>query len=262
MADYSIMSLNLKNTGPLNIGSMAFEDRVSSIEELICWNDPDLIGIQELTDDMIPFLPHTFDAYQFYGKARGNEDFYANERCCILFKKDRFDILSGSTFWLSDTPDKCGSFYPGSIYPRIATIGILQDRTDGTIFTFANTHLDHVLPAVRTRQALVLRNELLKRRRGEFLILTGDFNATRVSAAITLLSTPSDPLEIKDLAPRQGATIRDRFASTFHRRMPIDHIFVSKKMDAKCCRIITSLYMGKAPSDHCPLLAQCSWNHD
>ena len=72
MADYSIMSLNLKNTGPLNIGSMAFEDRVSSIEELICWNDPDLIGIQELTDDMIPFLPHTFDAYQFYGKARGN----------------------------------------------------------------------------------------------------------------------------------------------------------------------------------------------
>ena len=36
MADYSIMSLNLKNTGPLNIGSMAFEDRVSSIEELIC----------------------------------------------------------------------------------------------------------------------------------------------------------------------------------------------------------------------------------
>ena len=127
MADYSIMSLNLKNTGPLNIGSMAFEDRVSSIEELICWNDPDLIGIQELTDDMIPFLPHTFDAYQFYGKARGNEDLYANERCCILFKKDRFDILSGSTFWLSDTPDKCGSFYPGSIYPRIATIGILQD---------------------------------------------------------------------------------------------------------------------------------------
>ena len=40
----------------------------------------------------------TFDAYQFYGKARGNEDLYANERCCILFKKDRFDILSGSTF--------------------------------------------------------------------------------------------------------------------------------------------------------------------
>lgn len=255
MSKYKIMTLNMMTELPFYFGDQLFANRAPAIKELIRWNDPDLIGVQEFTDDMIPYLDSALDGYGLYGKARSNRLSHSNERNCIMYKKDRFELLDGDTFWLSETPSKCGSCYKTSTYPRIATYGILKDKKDGTIFTFCNTHLDHLLPSVRVKQCIVLRDELLKRKDGDFLLLTGDFNTSMYSEAMRKLLKDSNPLNLQDTLPKTvRSTLHPRFnGRTFHRG-PVDHIFVSKGMVIHKTQVIQSLYMGVYPSDHCPVL--------
>ncbi len=249
MTELKIMTLNVKN------GSITsdFSKRASSIQEMVRWHDPDLIGTQELTEPMTQYLPELSEKYAFYGKSRGSKG-HSDERNCILFRKDRFEFLHGETFWLSPSPDVTGSKFFESMFPRIATLAVLRDKVTDKIFTFSNTHLDHLLPSVRTKQAAVLRDKLIELNEGEFLILTGDFNSSYLSMAVhTLVSCPE--LSLKDTVPSDGrSTIRAfvQAGSSFFR--PIDHILVSKHLEVLKSEIITGMYMGRYPSDHCPVL--------
>ena len=151
MTELKVMTLNLHNS----MRSSSFEKRSRSISAMTAFHDPDLIGVQELVDSMVNKLPELSETYRFYGKRRGSMEI-ANERCCILYRNDRFNFFSGKTLWLSDTPEVQGSRFPGSMFPRIVTLAELEDRQSGKHFTFANTHLDHLIPYVRTQQAEVL----------------------------------------------------------------------------------------------------------
>ena len=147
MSELKIMTLNVKNASITS----SFAKRAISIQELVRWHDPDIIGTQELIDPMIDYLPELTETYTFYGKARGSAG-NTNERTCLLFKKDRFELLRGDTFWLSSTPDVRGSRFLESLFPRISTFALLKDKLTEQTFTFANTHLDHLLPATRAKR--------------------------------------------------------------------------------------------------------------
>ena len=249
MSELKIMTLNVKNASITS----SFAKRAISIQELVRWHDPDIIGTQELIDPMIDYLPELTETYTFYGKARGSAG-NTNERTCLLFKKDRFELLRGDTFWLSSTPDVRGSRFLESLFPRISTFALLKDKLTEQTFTFANTHLDHLLPATRAKQAAVLRDKLIEVKDGDFLVLTGDFNSSYLSLAVhTLVSSPE--LDLKDTVPTDGvSTIRSFIqAGTSHFR-PIDHILVSENLEVLKSEIITGMYMGRYPSDHCPVL--------
>ena len=250
------MSLNMKSDLPLTHGSRLFRNRAKAIRECISWNDPDFIGMQEFRDFMAEDLSDISGRYVFYGAGRMKDHKDPrNERCCICWKKDRFELVEGSTFWLSHTPDVPGSKLHESIYPRIATLAILKDRKTGEVFTLCNTHLDHLLNVTRFRQAGILIEELEKRAQGSFLIVTGDFNATGASPAVRRILSEEHRYHIKDAVPiTLGTTMHDFIASSAHRYRPIDHIFISDNVSIQKTEIISSLYMGVYPSDHCPVL--------
>lgn len=249
MTQLKIMTLNIQNS----LRSASFDHRIRSISAMTAFHDPDLIGVQELTDDMINKLPEMSETYAFFGKRRGSSG-QTDERCCVLYRKDRFRFIRGRTFWLSDTPEEPGSRHPGSMFPRIVTLAELEDRKTGLHFTFANTHLDHLFPPVRTFQAEVLRKILLQEKTGEFLILTGDFNCSYPAKAVNVL-TSDETLALKDTAPNDGrATIRNFIQAGASRYRPIDHILVSNDLAVEKAEIISGLYMGVYPSDHCPVL--------
>lgn len=249
MNDLKVMTLNVWNGGV----SSTFDKRAASIQSMIQWHDPDLIGLQELTEPMLKDLSDLADTYTFYGKARGSHG-RTDERCCVLFKKSRFTFLDGETFWLSPTPEKPGSSFYTSVFPRIATMAVLKDTVSGLEFTFANTHLDHLLPTVRVKQAEVLRSRLRQKQRGAFTVLTGDFNTSFPNAALILL-TRDEQLNLTDTVPSDGVTTLRSFiqagSSGFR---PIDHILVSRTLEVLKSEIITGMYMGRYPSDHCPVL--------
>lgn len=231
MTAYKVMTLNLKTDLPMTHGDSLFENRAGSIEAMIQYYDPDWIGVQELCDSMIPLLPRLSDRYVFYGRARNRSSSFADERCCILYRKDRFEMLKGETFWLSAYPEVSGSRSGGSIYPRIATLAVLRDLKTDTVFTACNTHLDHLIPAVRFHQCEVLRLHLQQKKQGEFLTLTGDFNATSRSAAVRLLVSDQNPLQTVDASEDSlGPTMRSPHPDLLHDELPIDHIFLSRSL--------------------------------
>lgn len=255
MEKYSIMSLNLMCDLPFYTGHKKFKNRAKAINELVRWNNPDFIGLQELTDDMIPLLDTLTKNYTFYGKARSRGFNLSNERCCILYKKDRFELVQGETFWLSNTPSIAGSRFKDSIYPRIATYVTLKDKKTNAIFSICNTHLDHLLPSVRTKQCLVLKKELLKKEHGDFLLLTGDFNTPLSSSALQGLFNNGNPLHLKDALPRFArSTLHSKIGSKAHKYKAIDHIFISDHLLIDKTQMISSLYMGVYPSDHLPIM--------
>ena len=249
MTELNVMTLNMQN----NLQFASFGKRSRSITAMTAINDPDLIGTQELTDSMIPCLSEMTDTYAFYGKRRGSYK-SSDERCCILYRKSRFRFIRGNTVWLSDTPDVPGSKFPGSMFPRIMTFAVLEDNPTGMRFTFANTHLDHLLPSVRSHQADVLRKILAQEKEGDFLILTGDFNCSYPSKAIAEVA--NDPkLKLQNVTEHETRiSIRNFIQASTSRYRPIDHILCSDHLTVKKTEIISDLFMGVFPSDHCPVL--------
>ena len=250
------MSLNMKSDLPLTHGDRLFRNRAKAIRECISWNDPDFIGMQEFRDFMAEGLGSIADQYMFYGAGRmkDHKDPF-NERCCICWKKERFELVKGSTFWLSHTPDVPGSRLHESVCPRIATLAVLRDRETGEVFTLCNTHLDHLLNTTRCKQAGILIEEIEKRAEGSFLIVTGGFNTTAAGPAVRRILSEEHRYQIRDAVPVSlGTTIHDFIASSAHRYRPIDHIFISENVSIQKAEIISSLYMGVYPSDHCPVL--------
>ena len=249
MTELNVMTLNIQNS----LRSSAFDARVRSIDAMTAFHDPDLIGVQELTDDMIHKLPGMTDTYAFYGKRR--ESFRpADERCCVLYRKTRFRFISGKTLWLSDTPDVPGSKFAGSMFPRIVTLAELEDMKNGTRFLFANTHLDHLIPFVRTKQAEVLRRILNEHKAGAFTIVTGDFNCSFPEDSLHKL-TEDPALSLQDTVPDDGrSTIRNFIQAGASHYRPIDHILVTKTVPVVRSEIISGMYMGVFPSDHCPIM--------
>ena len=250
MTSLRILSLNLHNTG----SESEFLTRCESITALAAAADPDLIGVQELTDYMPQDLPYLTDHYTFYGKSRNSH--FSDERSCILFRKGRFRRIDAKTLWLSDTPEEPGSKYPFSVFPRIVTIMVLEDLESGRTFTFANTHLDHLLPGTRIKQCSVLRDLLRENMLGDFLILAGDFNSTAVDpGAMMLLHDPD--LRLRNLEdPDLKSSIHGFLQSAVSHYRPIDLIMATDFLKADHVRHLSGLYAGKFPTDHMPLLAE------
>ncbi|MBR2769293.1 MAG: endonuclease/exonuclease/phosphatase family protein [Solobacterium sp.] len=247
MKPLRVMSFNIHNSA-----MSEFLGRRDSISLLVRTAEPDVIGIQEFDDKMIPGLDFLYETYGFTGRARASSK--SNERCCIAYRKDRFRLKRSVTLWLSDTPEVPGSRYFLSVFPRIVTIAVLEDIDDHTVFTFANTHLDHLLPMARSRQIRVLSQLLKEYREGEFLVLTGDFNCTAAEASV--LSILKDPvLCLRNPAPASPADLlNDLVHAASSRYRPIDLILVSDFLETRDFTSLTGLYAGKYPSDHTPVM--------
>ena len=124
---------------------------------------------------------------------------------------------------------------------------------------FANTHLDYQ-PAAIDRNSRVLRQWLDQLGRETPLVLTGDFNAEKESAAYHLL-TADDRLQDAYAAAHPA----DPAAPTFHgfgQAAPptaIDWILVSAHFRVQDAWIDRARQGELYPSDHYPLVAVLDW---
>lgn len=230
-----------------------FSKRAPAVIKLIDTYQPDIMGTQELTDSMITHLRPLFNKYIAYGEPR--HSLMANEYNLIFFRKDRFQWVEGNTLWLSRCPDQKGSRFLLSQFPRIVTYIVLRDKTDGSILTVFNTHLDHLFSSIRLKQADVLVQLIRNYQRGILCILTGDFNDINGSHALA----PLDHFELKDcINDNIGLTITHPLDRFHYHNKPIDHIFVSKQASVIQEKKISDRFNGIFPSDHYPVSAVIS----
>lgn len=237
-------------------GVNQWSNRTETLPAVIKKYDPDLVGLQEAMHHQLVGILKVLPQYGYIGGARddGKEK---GEYSAILYKKERFEVISDKTTWLSETPDVPGSKSWDAAITRILTRGKFKDKKTGKEFLYYNTHFDHIGKEARKNSAGIILKAIKDENTNNLpVIVTGDFN-----------SQPSeDPykaivLSLKDARPANST--QGTFCTFTVNGPPctlIDHIFYSKRVKSRNYQVITDNNGQFYPSDHLPVMAEFTFD--
>ena len=134
------------------------------------------MGVQEVTPAMAAVLDDRLPAFARFGAGRDADG--GGEQSAVLYRRDRFALEDGGTFWLSPTPGVPGSVGWDAALPRIATWARLRDRASSRTLVVVNTHFDHVGAVARRESAALVARRAPQIAGGAPLVVMGDLNAT------------------------------------------------------------------------------------
>ena len=244
-----IISFNIRCVDDAN--GYSIQERSLRLAKVTGAYGADVIGFQEYTPWWSEYIQKYFcQAYEFFNQYRDDKGWM--ESAPILWKKDKFNCLKRGYFWLSDTPKQMSGGWDNEGHNRICLYVLLQDKQDGKVFSFFNTHLgfgdENQVKSVR----------LIQRYMQSFskypTLITGDFNMSPASAAYAEM--------VKKFSDVNELTVRDR-RSTYHGYQlknsfneHIDYCFINDKIKPISLKIIDDLVDGKFLSDHYGIYAQ------
>ncbi|HSG71985.1 MAG TPA: endonuclease/exonuclease/phosphatase family protein, partial [Planctomycetaceae bacterium] len=170
----NVMTWNIRydNRGD---GENAWTHRKDWVAEIVQREKADIVGLQEVLKHQLDDLTQRLPELAAYGVGR-DDGKTKGEYSPILYRKDRFEVLDKSTFWLSKTPDQPGSRDWDAAITRIASWLKLKDRRSGQVFYAINTHFDHRGSEARANSAALLVRMLREKFNDHPVLLTGDFN--------------------------------------------------------------------------------------
>lgn len=232
---------------------------------LIRFHKVEIAGLQEATKPQIDDLLERLPGFAFIGVGR-EDGKQGGEYSPILYDKEKFTLLDGGTFWLSDSPETAGSKGWDGACRRVATWGVFIQKSTGRKFFFMNTHLDHVGKIARREGARLLRERMEKLSKGLPAILTGDFNSEPESEPIQILLNDSNPYRIR-WSRAESPFVYGPYA-TWHefgkipheRRDMIDYLFVAGDVEVSEYGVVSEHDGALYPSDHFPVLVRLSIN--
>lgn len=218
---------------------------------------PGVIGTQEGLPNQIAFLNEALSGYNYEGVPR-DDGVEKGEHCAIFYDSTRFRKREGSTFWLSETPDRPSKGWDAA-YTRICTYILLIDKLTGKSFWIFNTHLDNRGEEAR-REALKLILDKMEKvnKNGNPVILMGDFNFEPSSGLMSLIEVEmKDSRAISRTVPKGPVGTFNGFEwSEFYSRR-IDYIFLSgESLAVERYEVIQESQDRKYPSDHFPVLIE------
>ena len=258
--DFRLLSFNIRYANPKD-GDDRWENRREAVVKLIR-EESDLAGLQEVLPEQRTELAAACSDFSVVGVAREVGDL--GEASPILFRKERFTVVTSGTFWLSDTPETPGSHTWGNKLPRICTWAKLRDVKSGTAFFFFNTHLDHESQPSRERAVTLIIQRMLAREGTEPVVLGGDFNVSDGNPALAPLTEMKPPLlPLLSAYKMMGIPAE----GTFHaftgkpESSAIDFIFLEHdRWKLSALAVLKTTYPGsdgtaRYPSDHFPVRA-------
>jgi endonuclease/exonuclease/phosphatase family metal-dependent hydrolase len=264
---FQVMSFNIRLPNP-DDGFNYWPNRKDLAASMIRYHEADIVGLQEAFRSQLDDLQELLPEYDWFGLCRtdGTTDPDPdNEFSAIFYRKDRFELLDGATFWLSDTPEQPGSRGWDAALPRIVTWAHFRDKAGGESFFHFNTHFDHMGEKARLKSARLLLSRIASIAGDAPVVLTGDFNCTPLDPPYRALTDPEDPKHLPDAlmlarTPHHGPlgtwTNAFQFPGVPGRR--IDFIFVKNDIEVHKHAILSDSWSGRLPSDHLPVLARLS----
>ncbi|HUR31276.1 MAG TPA: endonuclease/exonuclease/phosphatase family protein [Saprospiraceae bacterium] len=261
----NVMSFNIRY--PNKKDSIHYWDnRRPLVASMIRFHEIDLLGVQEAYRRQLDELVEDMPEYNWYGVCRN--DYTTNpdpddEFSAILYRKDRFELLGGNTFWLSESPDQIGTIGWDANLPRIVTWAKFRDKQTGKIFFHFNTHFDHRGANARNEGAKLLLQRVESIARVMPAIITGDFNCTESEPPYQTLTDETIAYHFTDAiiisqTPHHGPS--SSFAGNFmisglsDRR--IDYIFIKNDIEVMKHAILSDSWDGNLASDHLPVFAE------
>ncbi len=256
MKKIKVMTFNLRIPSEKD-GVNHFSNRHQKILDVIEKEAPDIIGFQEVVDESRELLNQNLTEYCVLGHGRNQN--YGGEGVSIAFRKDRFDLHSFSTEWLSFSPRVPATTYKGvdqSHCPRMYAIAELVYRKTGRVITFADIHTDHRRPdRPKSELTRLLECETVMRKIHEFgnpYVFVGDFNAHPDADSIAMIKGTANTLGTVEAT--------SEISGTFHGYTgiaggKIDYIFTNFEVDPKETHLVTSV---ENYSDHFAVCAYLS----
>ena len=235
-----VMSFNVKHRIFEDITGL-WKKRYIKIKEYILKENPDILGLQELSKKGKKYLDKELEDYYIIGKKR-HSIIFTNEYNCILIKK-KYEIVSHNTFSLSDKINVLGRKHKKDNFPRICVVGhILAGEKKIMI---VNTHLDNS-DTKNKKRLLKIYEKIVETQSDdeEYIILTGDYNMTLDNKNLNKFAS-------NYLIPFENVT-----ESTFPEYKdirPIDHIFLDKRLKYKDVKVHTDSNQNGHLSDHYPI---------
>ena len=218
-----------------------WKKRYRRIVDFILSQDPDIVGVQELTRKGKRYLKRNLKNYDIIGKKR-HSIIFTNEYNCLIIKKN-IDITWHKTFSLSDKINRLGRKAKEDNFPRICTVAHL--RKENVKYFVANTHLDNSSTENKKRMLGIFDFIVNKyKKEDEHVVITGDFNMS---------------LNNKNLvkyAENYLDPFKDYLGTTFPNdpdMRAIDHIFLDKKFKYKEEEVHSDSNDFGFMSDHYPI---------
>ncbi len=253
--EIKVMSYNIR-LDVASDGENRWDARKDKVAGLMNYYEPDFIGGQEVTHTQLQYLVKNLNGYAYIGVGRddGKEK---GEYSCIFYKKDKFDVVQQSTFWLSPTPDSISKGWDAAIV-RVCTYGLFRNKKTKQLFWVLNTHFDHIGKTARLESAKLIIEKINDLNTKNYpVVLTGDFNSRPNDAPIEFISNNmQNTRSISSIVYGPADTWN---AFQFNKKLDgcIDYVFVSNdsRISVSKFATITDSYDMKYPSDHLPVMA-------
>ncbi len=256
--DLSLMTYNIRYA-TVNDGENQWEKRKEFLVDQIAFYAPDVFGIQEGLEHQLTFIKDSIAKYDYVGVGR-DDGKKKGEFCAIFFNKEKLELISEQTFWLSPTPDKVSKGWDAAL-ERICTYALFTDKTSGHKFWVFNTHFDHIGEIARENSAKLIVEKVNEINKDNFpVFVMGDFNLNENSKAISYLASVfNDSRSVSEARPfgPHGTFTGFEFHNPVKDR--IDYIFSSRNdVVIKKYAVLTDSKESRYPSDHFPVLVKVS----
>ncbi len=256
--ELTLMSYNIKLDYPKE-GDNSWDNRRDWMIGQIQFYAPDILGVQEAMPNQMKDMDSVLVDYGFIGVGRddGNDE---GEYSAIFYNKKKFKIIEGSTFWLSETPDKVSMGWD-AVCNRVCTYALFENVTTKQQLWVFNTHFDHVGEVARLKSVSLILDKIKAINANNLpLVLMGDFNLEPETENIKLFKTALNDSKEVSITPPFGPTGTFNgfeFDKPVNRR--IDYLFVSKgSIQVNKYAVLSDSKDLKYPSDHLPVYIEVS----
>lgn len=247
----TVMTYNIYMGGT---GEKSPENRAPLILENVTKYSPDSFGMQEVTEDWYEMLKEMFPDYGYVGVGRDKD--LGGEASPIFYKKDKFELLDGGTFWLSKTPEKPSKGWD-AMFNRVCTYAVLKDKETGFTYAHFNAHFDHLGVIARQESVAVVTAKIAEIAPDMPVVFTGDLNENQESDMYSAVIESG----FKDSRVLSGSEDSE---GTFHgysdltaKKLPIDYIFVNAfAKSVNSYTVDRNQLNGIYPSDHHPVISE------
>lgn len=185
---FKVLSISASSNGiPIAEWDLCFPGIIKFIEE----QNSDIVTLQAIKPKHVKDFRTVLGAYSVVtGENEEDEtEFTLNP---LLFRSDKFRLLSKSKFWLSDTPEVPESLTWGGNEPRTVTWIKLQSIKSGHIFYVFNAHFCHLDESTRIKSSILLLTKIHNIAGNAPVIVTGCFNMEDTSASYQILTSNWD----------------------------------------------------------------------